>query len=122
MYNLFHLKKILIMFIFIVLVEMDKKSHKNSNRFLTKQTSKLMDDFCQSTSLHGYSYLSNADSIVAKILWGIVIVAATGLGIAFLVSNTNAYIKATIVTSIESETFPLDVSNFILLKIIIKGY
>ena len=81
-----------------------------------------MDDFCQSTSLHGYSYLSNADSIVTKIIWGIVIVAATGLGIAFLVSNTNAYMNATIVTNIESETFPLDVSNSFQIKIIIKGY
>ena len=101
---------------------MDKKSHKKSNRFSIRQTSKLMNDFCQSTSLHGYSYLCDADSIFAKILWGVVIVVATGLGIAFLVSNTNAYMNATIVTSIESETFPLDVSNFIQIKTMIKRY
>ena len=73
-----------------------------------------MKDFCQSTTLHGYSYLSNTESIIAKILWGIVIFVATGLGIAFLVSNTKAYMKATIVTNIESETFPLDVSNTLI--------
>ena len=61
---------------------------------------RLMKDFCQSTTLHGYSYLNNADSIIAKVLWGVMITAATGLGIAFLVSNTNAYMKATIVTNI----------------------
>ena len=71
----------------------------------------LMKDFCQSTSLHGYNNLNNTDSIVAKVLWGILIFAATGLGIAFLVSNTKAFMRATVVTYIESETFPLDVSN-----------
>ena len=88
-----------LVFIFIVLVKM------------ARQTSILMEEFFQSTTLHGYSYLSNTDSIVTKILWGIVIVAATMLGITYLVINTNAYMNATIVTNIESETFPLDVSN-----------
>ena len=88
---------------------------------MARQMSILIEEFFQSTTLHGYSYLSNTDSIVTKILWVIVIVAATTLGITFLVINTNAYMNAIIVTNIESETFPLDVSNLFQMKIVIKG-
>ena len=76
-----------------------------------------MKDFCQSTSLHGYSYLTNVESITLKIIWGIVIVAATGLGIVFLVNNTKAFMEATIFTYIESETSSLDVSTWFDSKI-----
>ena len=92
---------------------MGKKSKRSSalKRFLH-----LMKDFSLSTSLHGYSYLSSADSILAKILWAIVIVAASGLGIVFFVSNTKEFMKGTVVTYIESETSPLDVSIYIIHK------
>ena len=74
------------------------------------QTSKFLRDFCQSTSLHGYSYLYISGSITLKILWGIVILIATGAGIGFLVTNTKAYMKATITTNIESTSANLSVS------------
>ena len=74
------------------------------------QTSKFLKDFCQSTSLHGYSYLYISDSIALKILWGIVILIATGAGIGFLVTNTKAYMEATITTNIESTSANLSVS------------
>ena len=83
---------------------------KSKCSFNWRTIANLMKDFCQSTSLHGYSYLSNGESIGLKIIWGIVIVAATGLGIVFLVNNTKAFMEATIFTYIESETSSLVVS------------
>ena len=70
----------------------------------------VFQDFCESTSLHGYSYLYIATSIFIRVFWTIVIVAMTALGIVFVVSNTNDYIEANIITTIESSTAPLDVS------------
>ena len=71
---------------------------------------KILKDFCESTSLHGYSYLYIATSIFMKVLWVFVIVAMTALGIVFVVINTNDYLEANIVTTIESSTAPLEVS------------
>ena len=76
-----------------------------------QQTPKLLKDFCVSTSLHGYSYLQIADSALAKTIWVIIILLATGTGLNFLVINTKAYMKATITTSIESSSDNLHVSN-----------
>ena len=75
---------------------------------------KIFKDFCQSTSLHGYSYLYNTNSLALRIVWICVILIMTYLGITFLVNNTNAYLKSTIVTSIETSSASLSVS---LLKI-----
>ena len=76
-----------------------------------QQTPKLLKDFCKSTSLHGYSYLQVVDSVLAKTIWAIIILLATGTGLNFLVINTKAYMKATITTSIESSLDNLHVSN-----------
>ena len=77
------------------------------------QTAKVLKDFCESTSLHGYSYLYLANSIFMKCLWSFVILIATGFGIGFLVNNTKAYFEATIVTNIESASANLSVSNLV---------
>ena len=74
-------------------------------------TRKAIKDFCESTSLHGYSYLYTSDSPILKIFWFIIIMAMTGLGIFFLVENTDAYIKARIVTNIETSSANLSVSS-----------
>lgn len=76
-----------------------------------QQTPKLLKDFCESTSLHGYSYFQIADSVLSKTIWAIIILLATGTGLSFLVINTKAYMKATITTSIESSSDNLHVSN-----------
>ena len=75
------------------------------------ETRKVIQDFCESTSLHGYSYLYNTDSIVLKFVWFIIIIGMTGLGIFFFVENTDAYIKARIVTNIETSSADLSVSS-----------
>ena len=70
----------------------------------------ILNNFCESTSLHGYNYLSNASSLVHKLFWLIVISIMTASGIILLVNNTRDYFKATIVTTIESSSAPLHVS------------
>ena len=82
----------------------------DKNMLSKSQTSKFLKDFCQSTSLHGYSYLYLSDSITLKILWGIVILIATGTGIGLLVNNTKAYMESKITTNIESTSENLNVS------------
>ena len=87
------------------------KNRKLMKKESEQQTPKLLKDFCKSTSLHGYSYLQVADSVLAKTIWAIIILLATGIGLNFLVINTKAYMKATISTSIESSSENLHVSN-----------
>ena len=72
-------------------------------------------DFCESTSLHGFSFLYHSKTKVTKSIWIIAIVALLGVGIFFLVDNTDAYIKSRLVTNIESFTDDLDVSSYIYL-------
>ena len=76
-----------------------------------QQTPKVLKDFCESTSLHGYNHFYIADLVLAKIIWGVIILIATGTGLNFLVTNTKAYMQATIVTNIESSSDNLQVSN-----------
>ena len=79
--------------------------------FSKVQTPKVLKDFCESTTLHGYSYFHIADSVLAKTVWAFIILLASGIGINFLVINAKAYMKATITTSIESSSDNLHVSN-----------
>ena len=74
---------------------------------------KVLNDFCESTSLHGYSYWYSADSLILKVAWTFVIIAATCLGVAFLAYQTKEYLDGTILTTIETSSAPLDVSIFI---------
>jgi hypothetical protein len=90
---------------------MNIKNRKLMKKVSEEQTPKLLKDFCMSTSLHGYSYFQVANSVLAKIIWAIIILLATGTGLNFLVINTKAYMKATITTSIESSSDNLHVSN-----------
>ena len=71
---------------------------------------KVLNDFCVSTSLDGYSYWYSADSFVLKVCWTFVILAATCLGVVFLANQTQEYLDGTILTTIESSSAPLDVS------------
>ena len=75
---------------------------------------RLFKDFCESTSLHGYTYLYTADTIIIKFVWFLVISIMSGGGIFFLITNTNDFIKARLVTNIESSSASLDVSNLTL--------
>ena len=73
-------------------------------------TRRILNEFCESTSLHGYSYWYSADSFVLKVCWTFVILAATCLGVVFLANQTKEYLDGTILTTIETSSAPLDVS------------
>ena len=45
-----------------------------------------------------------------KSIWTLVIIGMSGVGIAFLVMNTDAYVRSRLVTNIESSTADLSVS------------
>ena len=93
---------------------MKLKGRKLMINLSKQQTPKSLKDFCASTSLHGYSYFNITDSVLAKTIWAVLILLATGTGLNFLVINTKAYMKATITTSIESSSDNLRVSNQVL--------
>ena len=87
------------------------KISKIMKKLSEQQTPKVLKDFCESTSLDGYNHLHIADSVLTKIFWGVIILLATGTGLSFLVTNTKAYMQATIVTNIESSSDNLHVST-----------
>ena len=71
----------------------------------------VVNNFFQSTSLHGYAYISNSSSLTIKIIWGVIILFMTCLGFQFLAMNTNEYLRSGITTSIESTTNSLKVKQ-----------
>ena len=72
---------------------------------------KTFDEFCNSTSLDGYAYLRHTSgSLIWKVIWILVILAANGLAISFVATNTSHYLKSDLITNIESSTEPLNVS------------
>ena len=92
-------------------IMMKSKISEIMRKVSEQQTPKVLKDFCESTSLHGYNHFHIADSVLAKIIWGVIILLATGTGLSFLVTNTKAYMQATIVTNIESSSDNLHVST-----------
>ena len=90
---------------------MKTKHSKLTNKMSKLQASKALKDFCESTTLHGYSHFYIADSTFSKMFWAIIMLVTTGIGITLLVINTKAYMDATIVTNIESVFDNLHVSN-----------
>ena len=84
---------------------MDSKSGRK------QQMLQVFCEFCESTSLHGYSYLQMGNSWFIKLLWVCGILSMIGLGARFLYQNTSDYLSSTLVTSIESSTAPLKVNK-----------
>ena len=72
--------------------------------------SQITRKFCESTSLHGYSYIANTNSIIVKIIWSVVILCFSTIGVKFLIVNTHEYMESRLVTSIESSSASLKVS------------
>ena len=91
-----------------------KSIRKRKLKISKGRAHKVIKDFCESTSLHGYSYLYIADSIISKLVWTLVILFMSGLGMFLFVKNTNDYIKARLVTTVESSYANLSVCIFSL--------
>ena len=96
------------------------KSREKPRQISKSQTAKVFKDFCESTSLHGYPYLFIANSIILRILWIIIIIAFTCVGIGFLISNTDDYLSSNIVTTIDTSSAPLTVSLVESIKNLVK--
>ena len=81
----------------------------------TRQLAMIFNDFSAATSLHGYGYLQSVNSMFLKVIWILVIIIMTAIGITFVAINTDEYFKARITTTIESSTADLSVrKKFIL--------
>ena len=74
-----------------------------------------VNNFFQSTSLHGYAYISNSSSLTIKIIWGVITLGMTCLAFQLLAMNTNEYLRSRITTTIESTTTSLEVKKYFFL-------
>ena len=88
------------------------KSNQETKLMSKSNTRKVLKDFCESTSLHGYGYIYNNDSIVLKLFWLFVIFSMTGLGILLLVQNTIEFLEHEIYTTTETSSAPISVSKY----------
>ena len=80
---------------------------------LKKQNNKMrrFEQFCQLTTLHGYSYLqSENNSIALKIFWLVIIMIMTCSVLMLLVWNTNKFLEFKTIATIETLSAPLNVS------------
>ena len=74
-------------------------------------TAKILEEFCELTSLHGFSFLNKANTMAVKLVWISAIIVMMGVGTQFIVNNTDAYINSRLVTNIESSTANLSLST-----------
>lgn len=75
-----------------------------------KQTAvKRFRTFCDETTLHGWRYigLQNSFCHCHVFIWFVVVGAMSGLGIGFVISNTEEYINSGLQTNIETTTASL---------------
>ena len=84
--------------------------NEGSNPLSKSNTRRILKDFCESTSLHGYGYIYNNESIALKLFWLFIILNMTGLGIFFLVTNTTEFLEHKIYTTTETSSAPISVS------------
>ena len=80
---------------------------------IDQQTVKIIDEFCDLTSLHGFSFFNKANNTAVKFIWIIAIIGMMGVATVFLINNTDAYMKSRLVTNIESSTANLSVSIYL---------
>ena len=91
---------------------MKYSGNKNETRQLSKdKAGKVLKDFCESTSLHGYSYLYSSNSIVSKLFWFLVMLITAMAAVYFSLLNTKEFIDSKIITNIESYSAPVSVST-----------
>ena len=77
-----------------------------------KNFKKVFQDYCESTSLHGYSYLFISSSLIGKIFFALIIIIFTSVGMFFLGLNFDQYKKSTTNIKIETTTAPLSEAVF----------
>ena len=95
------------------MISTELKMAKNTepNPLSKSNAGRILKDFCESTSLHGYSYVYNNESIALKLFWLFIILNMTGLGVLFLVTNTMEFLEHKVYTTTETSSAPISVSN-----------
>ena len=73
---------------------------------------RVFQNFCESTTLHGFSYLYIAKSLAGKVFFSSIILAMSIIGLFFLATNYVHYSKSTLITTIETTTAPLSEAIF----------
>jgi hypothetical protein len=63
---------------------------------------KNFENFCEETSLHGWSYLNNKMNKFWKMIWMLFIFLIIGTSIYVIEMNIKSYLQATTVTTIDS--------------------
>ena len=84
-------------------------SNSSMHSFEIKTENSLIKDFCESTSLHGVSFLYTANTLFTKLAWILAIITMTAVGAVFLIKNTLAYSESKLITTIESSAANLSV-------------
>ncbi len=70
---------------------------------------KAFEQFCDTTSLHGFKFLYVGESkIVANLFWSFVIIMTMGTSALFMRSNIEEFTDTTVAYNLESPTVPLD--------------
>ena len=95
----------------MISTELKMGKNEGSNPLSKSITRRILKDFCQSTSLHGYGYIYNNESIALKLFWLFIILNMTGLGIFFLVTNTMEFLERKVYTTTETSSAPISVSS-----------
>ena len=85
--------------------------NEGPNPLSKSNTGRILKEFCESTSLHGYGYIYNNESIALKLFWLFIILNMTGLGILFLVTNTMEFLEHKVYTTTETSSAPISVSS-----------
>ena len=85
--------------------------NKGPKHLSKSNTGRNLKEFCESTSLHGYSYIFHNESIALNFFWLFIILNMTGLGIFFLVTNTMAFLEHKVYTTTETSSAPTSVSS-----------
>ena len=90
----------------------EKKGSKETLIKICHELINEVNNFFQSTSLHGYAYISNSSSLTIKIIWGVITLGMTCLAFQLLAMNTNEYLRSRITTTIESTTTSLKLKKY----------
>ena len=91
--------------------ELKMGRNEGPNPLSKSNAGRILKDFCESTPLHGYSYVYNNESIALKLFWLFIILNMTGLGVLFLVTNTMEFLEHKVYTTTETSSAPISVSS-----------
>jgi hypothetical protein len=82
----------------------------NGNLTRVEKTKSAFNDFCRSTSLHGWHHLIETHQHRGVYMWIFIVVASIGVASFFLFTSVDDFTSKYVVTNIDTTTAPLDVS------------